>query len=49
MALFKIHCEIPWVPYIVFIKKLTTATKQRFEIKCQVTYSYTIENTQFHG
>ena len=49
MTLSKIHCEIPWVPYIVFIKKLTTATKQRFEIKCQVTYAYAIENTQFHG
>ena len=49
MDLSKIQCEIPWVPYIVFIKKLTTARKQRFKLMCQVMYIYTIKRTQFHG
>ena len=49
MNLSKIQSEIPWVQYIVFIAKLTTARKQRFKLKCQVTYTYTIEHTQFHA
>ena len=34
--LFKIKCEIPSVPYIAFITKLTPA--KRFKINCQGTY-----------
>ena len=29
--------------------KINNCKKQRWEIQCQATYTYTIENTQYHG